>query len=92
MNQTIMDKARYLILDANLDKKFWAEAVSTTTYLVNRTLARALKHKTPEEVWTGKKPNLSHLRVFGVRALAHIPKQSRKKWDEKSKEYLPLIY
>lgn len=92
MNQTIMDKARCLLLDANLDKAFWAEAVATAAYLVNRAPARALEHKTPEEVWSGERPSLSHLRVFGTRVLAHIPKQSRKKWDKRSKECIFLGY
>lgn len=91
MNQTIVDKARCLLLDANLDKTFWAEAVSTATYLINRAPARAIGHKIPEE-WSSEKPSLSHLRVFGTRALAHVPKQSRKKWDEKSKECIFLGY
>eukprot|EP00253_Pinus_taeda_P004391 PITA_04391 len=42
-----------------------------------------LEDKTPQEVWTGKKPSLSHLRVFGCDAYVHVPKEKRTKLDSK---------
>ena len=52
-------------------------------YLVNRSPSLALEDKTPHEVWTGKKPSLSHLRVFGYDACVHVPKDKRNKLDSK---------
>eukprot|EP00253_Pinus_taeda_P023868 PITA_23868 len=49
---------------ARLGQEFWVEAVETTCYLVNRLPSSTLKDKTPQEVWTGKKPSLSHLRGY----------------------------
>ena len=46
-----------------------------------------LEDKTPHEVRTGKKPSLSHLRVFGCDAYVHVPKQKRTKLDTKSERY-----
>lgn len=66
MNCTLVEKARCLLNDAQLGKEFWAEAVATATYLVNRCPTRSVGDKTPEEVWSGRKPNLKHLR-FSVR-------------------------
>ncbi|KMQ85397.1 retrovirus-related pol polyprotein from transposon tnt 1-94 [Lasius niger] len=43
-------------------------------------------------MWTGLKPNFSHLRVFGCKAFAHIPKVSRQKWDPKAKELIFVGY
>lgn len=60
--------------------------------LINHSPARALQHKTPEEVWIGKKPNLSHLRVFECRAMSHVSKENRKKWGMKSEECIFLDY
>ncbi|GBP63981.1 Retrovirus-related Pol polyprotein from transposon TNT 1-94 [Eumeta japonica] len=40
--------------------------------------------ETPEEVWSGRKPDLSHMRIFGCEAMMHIPKEKLKKWDSKS--------
>ena len=86
MNRTIVEKARCLLIDSCLGKRFWAEAVNTAVYLINRTPCKGLKELVPVEAWSGKKPNLSHLKVFGCSAITHIPKQKRKKFDSKGKE------
>ena len=64
MNRTLMEKARSMLSGTGLGQEFWAEAVETACYLVNRSPSSALEDKTPHEVWTGNKPSLSHLRVF----------------------------
>ena len=53
MNQTLIESARSMINNANLQKEFWAEVVSTACYLVNRSPLVAINCKIPEEVWTG---------------------------------------
>ena len=45
------------------------------TYLLNRTPTKALKDITPEEAWSGRKPDLHHLCIFGSVAYVHTPKQ-----------------
>ena len=60
-----MGKARSLPSGARLGQELWAEAMDISCYLVNRSPSSALEDKTPHEVWTSKKPSLSHLRVFG---------------------------
>ncbi|KAH9697111.1 protein NEN2 [Citrus sinensis] len=50
---------------------FWAEAVSTTAYLINRSPSSALIFKTPQEAWSGKPPDISNLKIFGCPAYAH---------------------
>lgn len=47
---------------------------------------------TPEEQFTGRRPDLSHLRVFGAKAMAHIPKVKRQKWDPKSEACVLVGY
>ena len=49
MNRTIMEKARSMLLEADLPESFWAEAVNTAVYLYNRSPMRSLKGKTPYE-------------------------------------------
>lgn len=63
-NRTVVEKARCLLFDAELDKQFWAEASNTAVYLQNRTVSSTLNGKTPFELWTQEKPEISHLRVF----------------------------
>lgn len=84
MNRTLVEKARCLLNEAHLKKDFWAEAVSTAAYLVNRSPTRSIGGKTPEEMWTGRKPNLKHLRIFGSNVMVHVPKVKRRKFDSKA--------
>ena len=85
MNRTLMERAKSMISNANLQKELWAEAVSTTCYLVNRSPSVAIDCKIPEEVWTGQSCDYSHLRIFGCDAYSLIPKNQRSKLDPKSK-------
>lgn len=91
-NRTIVEMARTMMLDAGLKKNYWAEAVSTAVYVLNRCPTKAIPDKTPEEAWSGKKPNLKYLRVFGCDALVHVPKQKRDKWDPKARKLLFMGY
>ncbi|GJR51100.1 gag-pol polyprotein [Tanacetum coccineum] len=47
-------RARAMLATASLGKSFWAEAVNTTCYLINRSPSTAVELKTPMEMWTGK--------------------------------------
>ena len=92
VNGSIMRMARCMLMDSNCPKKFWAEAVNTAVYLKNRCSHAALHDLSPEECWSGRKPKLGHLKVFGCRALAHVPKEKRKKLDAVSKELVMVGY
>jgi hypothetical protein len=92
MNRTLMEKARSMLSGAGLGQEFWAEAVSTTCYLVNQSPSSALDDTTPHEVWSGKKPSLQHLRVFGCDAYVHVPKENRSKLDNKAGKCIFIGY
>ncbi|RVW35322.1 Retrovirus-related Pol polyprotein from transposon TNT 1-94 [Vitis vinifera] len=49
MNQTLVQRARCMRIDVGLSKKFWAEAVNTAAYLVNKSSSIAIDFKTPQE-------------------------------------------
>jgi hypothetical protein len=57
---------------------FWGEAVVTVVYILNCSPTKALNGRTPYEAWHGRKPAVSHLRVFSCLAfgkeLGHIGK------------------
>jgi hypothetical protein len=59
----------------------WAEAAMTAVYVQNRLPHSALGLKTPEEMFTGKKPEVSHLKIFGCPVFIHIPKEKRNKLE-----------
>lgn len=75
-----------MLFDAGLSKEYWAEAVASAVYLINRTPANNSRNVTPEEIWTGTKPDVSNLRIFDCKAMSHVPKEKRLKWDPKSRE------
>lgn len=91
MNRTIEERARCLLFDSGLDKRFWAEATSTAVYLINRSPTKG-KQVTPIEEFTGRKPDVANLRVFGSSAMAYVPKVNRKKWDPKSRSCVLVGY
>eukprot|EP00253_Pinus_taeda_P006681 PITA_06681 len=51
-----------------------------------------LEDNTPQELWTGKKPSLSHLRVFGCDAYVHVRKEKRTKLDSKFEKCMFIGY
>ncbi|TYK12007.1 copia protein [Cucumis melo var. makuwa] len=91
-NRTILNMARSMLKCKKMPKEFWAQAVECAVYLSNRSPTRSLWNKTPQQAWTGRKPSIGHLRVFGCMAYAHIPDQKRSKLDDKSEKYVFVGY
>lgn len=91
MNRSIVEKAKCLLFDANLPKSYWAEASNMAAYLINRSISAA-HGKIPEEIFTGKRVNLSDLKLFGSKVMVHIPAEKRKKWDKKSTKLMFVGY
>ncbi|MCI96099.1 retrovirus-related pol polyprotein from transposon tnt 1-94, partial [Trifolium medium] len=46
-----------MLKSKNLPKELWAKAVTTATYVLNSCPTKRLENMTPEECWSGKKPN-----------------------------------
>jgi hypothetical protein len=84
LNRTLEERVRAMLEDSKLPPKLWAEAVSTASYIRNRSPV-AGKVKTPVELLYGQKPDISILRTFGARAYVHIPGKLRTKLDPVSK-------
>ena len=92
MNRTLEEAIRSMLSESQLPKQFWAEALSTATYLRNRSPTKAVEDVTPFEAWNGIKPDVKHLRVFGSLCYAHIHKTDRQKLDPKSRKAILLGY
>ena len=76
-----------------LPKYFWVNDVGTTCYVLNRVLIRPILKKTPYELFRGRKPNLSHLKVFGCKCfILNNGKDNLGKFDSKSDEGIFLGY
>ena len=87
-NRTILDMARNMLKQKKLPNSFWGEVVSTTNYLLNRCPTKRLKEKVLEDVWFGRKPLVSHLKIFGSLCYKHIPNAKSRKLENKSE---PMI-
>lgn len=81
-NRTVMNMARSMLSMRKVPKLLWAEAVNWTFYILNRSPTIAVKNVTPQEVWSGVKPNVDHLRVWG--SLAHVHVREAREADDKS--------
>ncbi|WVY91926.1 hypothetical protein V8G54_037440 [Vigna mungo] len=91
-NRTILDMVRCMLKGKNMPKKFWAEAVQCAVYVQNRCPHAKLGEKTPQEIWSGVKPNVSHLKVFDSVAYGQVPSQHRTKLEDRSKKYIFIGY
>jgi hypothetical protein len=73
-------------------EEFLAEPFNTAKYLVNRSYSSTLVDSTPHEVWFGKNPYLSHIRVFGYEAFFHVPKEKWRKVENKVVKCIFISY
>jgi len=73
-NRTIMEVVKAMIHDQDLLMHLWAEATKTTVYVQNKSPHRVLGNKTPEEMFTGEKPEFNDSRIFGYPVYVYVPK------------------
>ncbi|GJY50860.1 ribonuclease H-like domain-containing protein [Tanacetum coccineum] len=85
-NRTLIEAARTMLADSKLPTTFWAEAVNTACYVQNRVLVIKPHNKTPYELFNGRPPTISFMRLFRclvtiLNTLDHLGK-----FDEKADE------
>jgi hypothetical protein len=91
-NRTIMEVVKTMIHDQDLPICLWAKAAMAVVYVQNRLSHSALGFKNPEEMFTGKKPEVSHLKIFGCPVFIHIPKENRNKLEPSGKKRIFVGY
>jgi transposase InsO family protein len=64
-NRTLIEAARTMMMEYKSNYNFWAEAISTACHATNRLYFCKGLEKTPYEILTGNKPNVSYFKVFG---------------------------
>ena len=72
MNQTLPERARCMLSNAKLDRRFWAAAVTTACYLINQGPHTCIDCKAPYEGWSGKSAYYSGVRVFCCTVYYHV--------------------
>ena len=97
-NRTLMDMVRSMLSYSTIPLSLWMHALKTIVYLHNRVRSKVVP-KTPYELWTGRKPSLRHLHVWGCLAEVKVYNPHEKKfgartisgffigYPEKSKDY-----
>jgi len=84
---------RTMLIASGVPKKFLAEALNTSCYIINRCMIRPILNKTPYELFKGRKPNIMHLRVFGCKCFVlNNGKDVLGKFDPRSDETIFLGY
>lgn len=91
-NRTLVEMMRTSLLHASLTHRLWGEALKTAVHIRNRMPTKALETGTPYQLWTGKQPNLSNLRVFGCKAIVRNQSPNLSKLDAKGIELIFVGY
>jgi transposase InsO family protein len=90
-NRTILDMARTMLDEYKTPDRFWAEAINTACYSINRLYLHRILNKTSYEL-TGKKPNVSYFRVFGSKFFILVKRGRKSKFVPKVVEGFLLGY
>lgn len=73
------------MFEMHVPKTFWADAIHTATFLMNRLPTRVLDYKSPIEVFSPSAPLFPiHPKVFGCICFVHVDKSSSSKLDSKA--------
>jgi len=92
-NRTSEDMTRRMPIASGLPRNFWAEALNTSCYMINRCVIQPILNKTPYELFKGRKSNIMHLRVFGCKCYVHNNgKDALGKFDPRSDKAIFLGY
>ncbi|GKA94526.1 putative ribonuclease H-like domain-containing protein [Tanacetum coccineum] len=91
-NRTLIEAARTMLADSLLPIPFWAEAVNTACYVLNRVLVTKPQNKTPYELLIGKPPSISFMRPVGCPLTILNTLDPLGKFDGKSDEGYLLGY
>jgi len=91
-NRTLQEMARTMLNESNVKEYFWAEAINTSCYILNRVSIRKVLNKTPYELWKNIKPSISYFHIFGCYCYILNNKEKLGKFDPKSDKAIFLGY
>ncbi|KAI9081726.1 hypothetical protein K1719_036329 [Acacia pycnantha] len=80
---------RSMIGQIDLPPSFWGHALETVAFTLNRVPSKTIE-KTPYEIWTGKKPSLSFLKIWGCEV--YVKHQASDKLSSRSSKCLFVGY
>ncbi|KAK8701481.1 hypothetical protein V6N13_019868 [Hibiscus sabdariffa] len=74
---------------SDLPISFWGHALETAAFRLNRVPSKSVQ-KTPHEMWTGTRPNMSFMKIWGCKA--YVKHQMSTKLEPKSHKCTFLGY
>jgi transposase InsO family protein len=80
-NRAIVGAMRAMLHDQGMLLFLWVETCYIAVYLQNRSPHRVVGSMTPEEAFSGKKPEVGHFRIFGCITYSYVPSEKRKKLE-----------
>jgi hypothetical protein len=66
-----------MLHDQSLPLYLWVEESATVVYLQNMNPHRILGKMTPKEAFTGRRPDVEHIRILGCLTYSHVPSEKR---------------
>jgi hypothetical protein len=91
-NRTLLDMARTILDEYKTPDRFWAEAINTACYSINRLYLHRILKKTAYGLLTSKKPNVSYLRFFGSKCFIIVKRGRKSKFAPKAVKGFLLGY
>ena len=77
-NRTLLEMVTSMMSYTSLPVSFWGYTLETAQYLLNLVPSKVIS-TTPKELWTGRKPNLGHVWIWG--SPAHVLKRDPSKLE-----------
>jgi hypothetical protein len=90
--RTLLNMARIMFDEYKTPDRFWAKAINTACYSINRLYLHWILKKTSYELLTGKKTNVSYFRVFGSKCFILVKRGRKSKFAPKAVEGFLLGY
>ena len=82
-----------MLCENNLQKYFWAEAINSSWYIINRAMIMPILKRTPYERFREKKSNIRYFHPFSCKCFVlNNGKDNIRKFDAKSDEDIFLGY
>ncbi|PKU62451.1 Retrovirus-related Pol polyprotein from transposon TNT 1-94 [Dendrobium catenatum] len=88
----LLELTRTLIHASNIPHSFWAEALSTANYLINRLPSKSINLNIPFQRLHGRLPNYTVLRTFGCLCFPWLRPYAPNKLSPRSQECVFLGY
>ncbi|GJT25160.1 retrovirus-related pol polyprotein from transposon TNT 1-94 [Tanacetum coccineum] len=85
-NRTLIEAVRTMLVESKLPTTFWAEAVNTTCYVLNKVLVIKPHNKTPYELIRERTPLIDFMKPFGCPVTILNTRDHLGKFDGKADE------